>query len=189
MNRFLKISALLIVTASFWSFPFLSSGQNVESNNPFGFVWDEDRKDPLPSSPPGPEKKPKGLLDLFNQFKDDSQPELENITESEIESDTSAVLESKSMVQVPQSIPKKDYDAADFDDPFYRVRGFQGNTEKVLQPGTTLDGVQFQNYGDSEKFIERFYRESGFPLIRYLAKLSTWKKEADATPAIKALKK
>ena len=47
------------------------------------------------------------------------------------------------MVQVPEALSKKDIDAADFNDPFYRVRGFQENSENILQPGTTLDGVRF----------------------------------------------
>ncbi|MBT5631142.1 MAG: hypothetical protein HOJ13_00275 [Nitrospina sp.] len=177
MNRIFKILTLLVVTAGFWSFPFLTSGQSVENNNPFGFIGNENHQNTQPSSPPESEKKPQGLLDLFNKFKDNIQPESENIAESEIENNTSAVLESKSMVQVPQSIPKKYFDAADFDDPFFRVRGFQGNTEKVLQPGTTLDGVQFQNYGDSEKFIERFYRESGFSMDKVFGKIKYLEKK------------
>jgi len=68
------------------------------------------------------------------------------------------------MVEVPASPPKVQIDASDFEDPFFRVRGFQENSEKVLQPGTTLDGVQFQSYGDSNKFIEKFYKESNFSI-------------------------
>jgi hypothetical protein len=173
MNRFYKISAMLVLVGSFWSFPFLTSGQEEENINPFGLIENENSKVISPSEPEDNSQK---LFDLFIPSQDDSQPDSENISESEVESNTATDLESKSMVKVPESIPKQNFDAADFDDPFYRVRGFQGNTEKVLQPGTTLDGVQFQNYGDSKKFIERFYRESRFSIdkvfgeVKYLEK-------------------
>jgi hypothetical protein len=166
MNRFIKISALLVLAGGFWSSPLLSSGQDMENKNPvFG---NEEREEP---SLRDPENNPPGLLDLFIQPDGDSQAESENILESEVGNNAPTFLESKSMVPVPESIPKQDFDASDFDDPFYRVRGFQENSEKVLQPGTTLDGVQFQNYGDSEKFIERFYRESGFSIDKVFGKI------------------
>ena len=162
MNRFIKISALLVL--GFWSLPLLSSGQDMENKNPvFG---NEELEEP---SPREPENSSPGLLDLFIQPEGNS--ESENILESEVGNNAPTFSKSKSMVPVPESIPKQDFDAADFDDPFYRVRGFQENSEKVLQPGTTLDGVQFQNYGDSKKFIERFYRESGFSVDKVFGKI------------------
>ena len=162
MNRFIKISALLVL--GFWSLPLLSSGQDMENKNPvFG---NEELEEP---SPREPENSLPGLLDLFIQPEGNS--ESENILESEVGNNAPTFSKSKSMVSVPESIPKQDFDAADFDDPFYRVRGFQENSEKVLQPGTTLDGVQFQNYGDSKKFIERFYRESGFSVDKVFGKI------------------
>ncbi len=170
MNRFFKISALLVIAVSFWSFPFLSSGQDLENKNLFGFFGSDE---PDPSSPEA-EENPSGLLDLFSQ--PDREDKAGSILESEVDSGAAPMVESKTMVQVPEALQKKGFDAADFNDPFYRVRGFQENSENILQPGTTLDGVQFQNYGDSEKFIERFYRESGFSIdavfgkIKYLEK-------------------
>ena len=162
MNRFIKISALLVL--GFWSLPLLSSGQDMENKNPvFG---NEELEEP---SPREPENSLPGLLDLFIQPEGNS--ESENILESEVGNNAPTFSKSKSMVPVPGSIPKQDFDASDFDDPFYRVRGFQENSEKVLQPGTTLDGVQFQNYGDSKKFIERFYRESGFSVDKVFGKI------------------
>ena len=162
MNRFIKISALLVL--GFWSLPLLSSGQDMENKNPvFG---NEELEEP---SPREPENSLPGLLDLFIQPEGNS--ESENILESEVGNNAPTFSKSKSMVPVPGSIPKQDFDAADFDDPFYRVRGFQENSEKVLQPGTTLDGVQFQNYGDSKKFIERYYRESGFSVDKVFGKI------------------
>ena len=162
MNRFIKISALLVL--GFWSLPLLSSGQDMENKNPvFG---NEELEEP---SPREPENSSPGLLDLFIQPEGNS--ESENILESEVGNNAPTFSKSKSMVPVPGSIPKQGFDASDFDDPFYRVRGFQENSEKVLQPGTTLDGVQFQNYGNSEKFIERFYRESGFSINKVFGKI------------------
>jgi hypothetical protein len=157
MNRFFKISTLLILALSFWSFPFLSSGQDLKNKNLFGFFGND-----------GP--------DIFIQPDGENKSKAKNILESTVGNDAPSVLESKTMVQVPEALSKKEFDAGDFNDPFYRVRGFQENSENILQPGTTLDGVQFQNYGDSEKFVERFYRESGFSIdkvfgrVKYLEK-------------------
>lgn len=166
MNRYFKILILIALIGSMGSFPILSSGQDVE--NPFQIF---DHGEEFPASSSGePENNRQQLPDEI------IQPEAEIILESEIENNTS-IFETKDMVQVPESLPKQNIDAADFDDPFYRVRGFQGNTEKVLQPGTTLDGVQFQNYGDSEKFIERFYRESGFSIDKVYGKIKYLEKK------------
>jgi len=164
MNRFFKISALLVLAGSFWSFPILSSGQNLEIKNPFEFF----------SSDEGPEseKEPSGPLDIFSPSDGNTQPETESILESEVGSGVKSAIESKSMVEIPKPLSKKDFDAADFNDPFYRVRGFQQNSEKILQPGTTLEGVQFQSYDESEKFAERFYRESKFSIDAVFGKIN-----------------
>ncbi len=171
MRHCLKISILLVLSGTF-CFPFPSSGQNLEEITPFGVFGNKKSGEPLPSRKP--EQEPSGLLDLFIQPSNGPEPESEKITESEVSG--GSPLETKSWVRVPDSIPKKEFDAADFDDPFYRVRGFQGKSERVLQPGTTVDGIQFQNYGESNKFIEQYYRESGFSIdevfgkIKYLEK-------------------
>jgi hypothetical protein len=172
MNRFAKILTLLILAGSFWSFPYLSSGQGLENKNPFGFFSSDDQS---PPSPPEPENK--GLFDLITPPDHNEPPENEKIIESEVGNGTPPVLESKSMVQVPKLLSKKHFDAADFNDPFYRVRGFQENSEDILQPGTTLDGVQFQSYGESEKFIERFYRESRFSIDAVFGKVDYLEKK------------
>lgn len=172
MKHLFKISALLVLAVCFWSFPLASSGQDLENNNLFGFFGNDENKEDPPSAES--ENNSPGLLDFFIQS--GSEEESENILESEIVNDAPSTVESKRLVQVPEVLSKKGFDAADFNDPFYRVRGFQENSENILQPGITLDGVQFQNYGDSEKFIERFYRESGFSIdsvygkIKYLEK-------------------
>mgnify|MGYP006419277581 FL=1 len=168
MKRFLKISALLVFAGSFWSFPFLSSGQGFSSDRFFGQDNSKEISQESPNTPSG--------FGPSTQNNSDSQVEPENILESEVENNAAPTWQSKNMVSVPESISKQGFDASDFADPFYRVRGFQKDSKKVLKSGTTLDGVQFQNYGDSEKFIERFYRESGFSMdkvfnkIKYLEK-------------------
>ena len=171
MKLFSKISALLVLTVSLWSYPFLTSGQDWGNNSTFGFSDNGEHEElsPEPDNNPQPQ--------LFIQPDESSQVTSENISESEVDSNVPSVFESKSLVEVPETISKQGFDAADFADPFYRVRGFQQSSPKILQPGTTLDGVQFQNYGDSEKFVERFYRESGFSIdavygkIKYLEKM------------------
>ena len=175
MNRFFKISALLVLAVSFWSFPFLSSGQDFKNKNLFGFFGNDEPKE----DPPAPKTKnnPSGLLDLFIQPDDENKSKTKNILESEVVNNAHSVLGSKTMVQVPEALSKKEFDAADFNDPFYRVRGFQENSENILRPGTTLDGVRFQNYGDSEKFIERFYRESGFSIDKVFGKIKYLEKK------------
>lgn len=169
MNRFYKISLLLIIAGSFWSLPFLSSGQGIENNNQSGFFESVIGGEAAPSNES--ESKPTGLLDFFIQPEGSTKPETEEIVESEVDSNLPLTGDSKEMVEVPEAISKKDFDAADFNDPFYRVRGFQKKSEKILKPGTTIDGVQFQNYGQTEKFIERFYRESGFSMDRVFGKI------------------
>jgi len=163
MNRFLKISALLVLAGSFWSLPFPSSGQDFEEESNSSFFGSEEH----PFSPEETQNNQK--LDLFTPPDEGSQAQSETISESEVGNNTP--FTSKSMVRVPKSIPKQAFDAADFDDPFYRVRGFQESSQKVLREGTTLDGIQFQNYGDSSKFIEQFYRESGFSLNKVFGKI------------------
>ncbi len=169
MNRFSKISVLLILAVSFCSFPFLSSGQDLEQNNTSGFFdYEENEKTPPPHEA---DNKPTGLLDFFIQPEESAKPETEEILESDIVNNPAQADDSKDMVQVPKAISKKDFDATDFNDPFYRVRGFQKKSENILKPGITLDGVQFQNYGQTEKFIERFYRESGFSMDKVFGKI------------------
>ncbi len=137
----------MVLAGSFWSFPFLSSGQDLEIKNPGEFLGS-------------------GV-----------QPETENISEPEAGSRAVPAIEPKSMVQIPESVSKKHFDAGDFNDPFYRVRGFQENSEKVLQPGTTLDGVRFQSYDETGKFAARFYRESGFSIDAVFGKIEYLEKK------------
>ena len=78
----------------------------------------------------------------------------------------------KRMVKVPAR-PKKTFaDAGDFRDPYFPVRGFQENSEKVLKPGITVDGLQFFSYAGSEKFVENYYRNSNFSLEKVFGKIT-----------------
>lgn len=169
MSRFYKILAFLVLVCSFWSFPFLSSGQDIGNKNPFGFFKSSAPEEPSPL--PETVKKPKELINTFIQSNNSTKSVTKNILESDSNIGVSPIAEKKTMVEVPETLSKKGIDAADFNDPFYRVRGFQEDSEKILQPGTTIDGVRFQTYGDSDKFIERFYRESGFSINKIFSKI------------------
>ncbi|MBT3516578.1 MAG: hypothetical protein HN465_03245, partial [Nitrospina sp.] len=68
----------------------------------------------------------------------------------------------KDMVVVPPLDKKKFLDAGDYRDPFMLLRGGHENTGKVLKPGVTVDGVQFNSYNNSDAFIEKVYRDSRF---------------------------
>ena len=73
----------------------------------------------------------------------------------------SSVLE-KNIVIIPPRDKKKFIDAGDFRDPFMLLRGGRGSADKVLKPGVTVDGIQFNSYNDSDAFVERVYRDSRF---------------------------
>ncbi|MEE2986438.1 MAG: hypothetical protein VX667_01450 [Nitrospinota bacterium] len=73
-------------------------------------------------------------------------------------------LLEKKIVTVPELERKPFLNAGDFRDPFFLLRNPENNSSKVLQPGTTLDGIRFNSYSDSNKFIEKFYRESQFSI-------------------------
>jgi hypothetical protein len=68
------------------------------------------------------------------------------------------------MVVMPGSHARKFFNSGDFRDPFFPLRGFMGEASRSLEPGTTIDGLRFNNYGDSELFIDRYYRNSRFNL-------------------------
>jgi hypothetical protein len=72
--------------------------------------------------------------------------------------------QEKRTVKVPVFQEKPFVDAGDFRDPFFPVRGFQENSPQVLQPGVTVDGLQFFSYAGSDKFMENFYRNTNFSL-------------------------
>lgn len=69
---------------------------------------------------------------------------------------------NKSMVSVPSTLEKQFIDAGDFRDPFLLLREGTESAKKVLKPGVTIDGIQFNSYNDSDLFIEKVYRDSRF---------------------------
>ena len=75
---------------------------------------------------------------------------------------TDSMVLKKDMVSIPLRGKKQFLDAADFRDPFILLRGGRGSIEKVLKPGVTIDGIQFNSYNDSDAFIEKVYRDSHF---------------------------
>ena len=68
----------------------------------------------------------------------------------------------KIIAEIPESIDKEYADAEDFRDPFFLLRGYRGNSEYLLIPGTTIDGIRFNSYADSRVFVENYYRDSNF---------------------------
>ena len=68
----------------------------------------------------------------------------------------------KDIVSIPPRDKKQFIDAGDFRDPFMLLRGGRGSPGKVLKPGVTVDGIQFNSYNDSDSFVERVYRDSRF---------------------------
>ncbi|MBT6601931.1 MAG: hypothetical protein HOB32_09830 [Nitrospina sp.] len=97
-----------------------------------------------------------------------SVPEIEGLTESPAKA---PVFLEKSMVTVPPRDKKKFIDAGDFRDPFKLLRDSRGTTEKVLKPGVTIDGIQFNSYNDSDLFIEKVYRDSRFRISDVFGKV------------------
>ena len=161
MNKVSQIILSLILTGGFClgTFPTYSVSQ-VTNERKFNDFFDDKNGDE--SIRTSTEKKSSEALDF--PLKPESNSEVLKIEEVEIVPKSETNLKIKEMVEVLSPLPKVQIDASDFEDPFFRVRGFQKNTEKVLQPGITLDGVQFQSYGDSNKFIENFYKESNFSI-------------------------
>ena len=97
--------------------------------------------------------------------------------------------QKKRTVQVPVFQKKPFVDAGDFRDPFFFVRGFQENSPQVLQPGVTVDGLQFFSYADSNKFMENFYPTPTSPWTKFLRTSCNWNPARDVCIAIGALKK
>ncbi len=93
----------------------------------------------------------------------DMDTELDGIQEEDIAAPLPVpdVLQKK-LVEVPPQQKKDFIDAGDFRDPFLLLRGSKKNTGKVLEPGVTVDGVQFNSYKESDLFIEKVYRDSRF---------------------------
>ncbi|PIQ99881.1 MAG: hypothetical protein COV66_09765 [Nitrospinae bacterium CG11_big_fil_rev_8_21_14_0_20_45_15] len=70
----------------------------------------------------------------------------------------------KEMAQPPQALDKPFITPEDLLDPFPFLRGPGGTYQSILKPGVTVEGTQFESYGDSRKFIENYYRQSNFSI-------------------------
>jgi hypothetical protein len=97
-------------------------------------------------------------------FLQEEFPESDETSESSFIEEAPPALrpKPKKMVETPDPPVVGPINAGDFRDPFFPVRGFNPDAKKVLEPGITIDGVQFHSYGESEKFIENYYRDSRF---------------------------
>jgi hypothetical protein len=82
----------------------------------------------------------------------------------EEEAPPSSSPRTRDMVVMPESHARKFFNSGDFRDPFFPVRGFLNESPRSLDPGTTIDGLRFNNYGDSDLFIDRYYRNSRFSM-------------------------
>jgi len=99
-------------------------------------------------------------------------PKEEPIEEKVVEDLPAFSPREKRMVEVPAVRQKTFDDAGDFRDPFFPIRGFQENSEKVLKPGITVDGLQFFSYADSDNSVEKYYRNSNFSMEKVFGKVT-----------------
>ncbi|MGV7220890.1 MAG: multiheme c-type cytochrome [Nitrospinales bacterium] len=83
---------------------------------------------------------------------------------SESSSSNEGFENDKEIVKTPDSVEKEFEDAEDFRDPFFLMRGYREDSKYLLVPGTTIDGIRFNSYADSNTFIENYYRDSNFAL-------------------------
>ncbi|MFQ5450819.1 MAG: hypothetical protein ACE5E9_09325 [Nitrospinaceae bacterium] len=129
---------------------------------------------PAPSAPPAAQPEDTGTGDQERGFfnwpplpDESSQEEEKGFSESTFVEEAPPPVhppEEKKMVETPQTLEKHYLDAGDFRDPFFPVRGFQEDSAEVLEPGITIDGIRFNSYSDSGKFIENYYRDSNFSI-------------------------
>jgi len=96
------------------------------------------------------------------QAQDVVEPEYSS--EVETKTGTTPPLFEKNMVVIPPISADLPVDASDFRDPFFLIRQNRENPQNVLIPGTTVDGIRFNSYSESNGFIENFYRDSNFSL-------------------------
>lgn len=70
----------------------------------------------------------------------------------------------KKMTEVPHPEPNSDIDASDLRDPLLSVLGMDMDSEEILTPGTTIDGIRFFSSGQTQSSIEAEYRNSNFKI-------------------------
>ena len=74
------------------------------------------------------------------------------------------VPSKKEMASPSQFIEKPFVSAEDVLELFPFLRGPGGSYQGILKPGVTMDGIQFESYNDSRKFIENHYRQTNFSI-------------------------
>ena len=85
-------------------------------------------------------------------------------------------VSKKQMTAIPNPLTVSDIDASDFRDPLLSVRGMDLNTERVLSPGTTIDGIRFYSSNKNKSFIEAEYRNSNFSIDNIYGRVISYAK-------------
>ena len=85
---------------------------------------------------------------------------------------------NKEMVDIPPQSEKPTIDASDFRDPFFFLQRDDKQARDILKPGTTIDGLRFNTYNDSEGFVDRYYKNSNFVLKDVFGRIELVNKEA-----------
>jgi hypothetical protein len=84
----------------------------------------------------------------------------------------------KEMVDIPPQEETPTIEASDFRDPFFFLRRDGVDTKEALKPGTTVDGLRFNTYNNSEGFVDRYYKNSNFVLKDVYGRIELVNKEA-----------
>lgn len=92
------------------------------------------------------------------------------------EDQASSVFE-KEMVDIPPQAEKSTIDASDFRDPFFFLIRDGPDPKQALTPGTTVDGLRFNTYSDTQGFIDRYYKNSNFVLKDVYGRIELVNKE------------
>ena len=172
IRKFILTSVLAVVLAVFYM-PQLFAQESVPSNwrDSFGPppVYESLETEALPEAGtvPGTKVKtpPEVQTETARQAEVEIGPQDFPVQEkSGIGPVPSPSVPYKKMVEVPTPEEKRFIDAGDFHDPFFLLRGTGKDVKTVLEPGVTVDGVQFNSYKDSDLFVEKVYQDSRFLL-------------------------
>lgn len=148
--------------------PFILPSEIQPDGNPELFQWPP----PTEDSEITEEKKDVSESTFVEEAPPATYPKEPPVEEKLVEDLPTFAPQEKRLVKVPAKTERIFDDAGDFRDPFFPIRGFQENSEKILKPGVTVDGLQFFSYGDSDKFVEKYYRNSNFSLEKVFGKVT-----------------
>jgi hypothetical protein len=159
---FLSVSFAITVPIS------LSPSLAQPFNYPYNSQINEDKDYFKNRKQISPERKTNSIgQEQTNQFPADNQnfsnQENQFTSQNDLPSISNSTLEKK-MTEIPNSKPASDIDASDLKDPLLSVRGMGMEAEKVLKPGTTIDGIRFFSSDETQSFIEAEYRKSNFKI-------------------------